>query len=166
MKRLINLILFTTIITLSCTTEIENKSENTAEINSIIIQLADKYLASWNSKNLNSLDSLIAEDGKFYGSDPDEIMDKAALFGMYTSFFSDTTSDYQYTVNMRNIKIAANGKSAIVMERIIFPAWSPKMPMCQTSHFIKTGDSWKIDFISWGFIIKNEDVPKLNHALK
>ena len=169
MKRKMNLLfflsLFTLVIFTGCTSEIENEPKNTDEINTIINQIADKYIDCWNNKNLEALDSMIANDGQFYGSDPNEIMDKTGLFEMYTAFFADTTSDYQYNVNLRKIKIALNKSTAIVMERITFPAWSPKMPMCQTTQFINLDGVWKIDFISWGFIIANDDVPMLNQAL-
>ena len=128
-------------------------------------EISDQYLEAWNNKDLNTLDQLTANDGEFYGSDPEEIMDKQALMEMYSLFFEDTSSSYIYTNNFRKIRITPDGNSAVIMERITFPEWSPKMPICQTSHLIKTKDNWKIDFISWGFIIKNDDVEKVNEIL-
>ena len=125
-------------------------------------KISDQYLEAWNNKDLNTLDQLTANDGEYYGSDPEEIMDKQALMEMYSLFFEDTSSSYIYTNNFRKIRITPDGNSAVIMERITFPEWSPKMPICQTSHLIKTKDNWKIDFISWGFIIKNDDVEKVN----
>ena len=125
-------------------------------------KVSDQYLEAWNNKDLNTLDKLTANDGEYYGSDPEEIMDKQALMEMYSLFFEDTSSSYLYTNNFRKIRISPDGNSAVIMERITFPEWSPKMPICQTSHLIKTKDNWKIDFISWGFIIKNDDVEKVN----
>lgn len=128
-------------------------------------EIADQYLAAWNNKDLSALDQLTADDGEFYGSDPEEIMDKQALLEMYSLFFEDTTSSYLYTVDLRKIRVSPDGNSAVIMERITFPEWSPKMPMCQTAHLINTNGHWKIDFICWGFIIKNDDVEKINDSL-
>ena len=130
-----------------------------------IEEISDQYLEAWNNKDLNTLDQLTANDGEYYGSDPEEIMDKPALMEMYSLFFEDTTSSYLYTVNLRKIRVSPDGNSAVIMERITFQEWSPKMPMCQTSHLINTNGYWKIDFICWGFIIKNDDVEKVNDIL-
>ncbi len=146
----------------------KDDDEDIVDINAIkaaIEQLSDQYLEAWNNKDLNKLDQLTADNGEYYGSDPSEIMDKEALLAMYSLFFEDTTSSYLYTVNLRKVRVSPDGNSAIIMERITFPEWSPKMPMCQTMHLENSGGYWKIDFICWGFIIKNEDVPMVNDIL-
>lgn len=130
-----------------------------------IEQLADQYNELWNTEDLEALKNMVADDGQFYGSDPSEIMDKTSLLEMYQQFFNDSTS-ISYDVLLRETKVSSSGKSAIVMERISFSEWSPKMPMSQTSHYVKSDDKWEIDFIVWGFVLKNEDVGKVNKALE
>lgn len=65
---------------------------------------------------------------------------------------------------------AADGKSApllkLLVEHINMTGFSPLIQMRQTFQFVKAGDNWKIDFISWGFIVGNDDVEKLNGALE
>lgn len=129
-----------------------------------IEQLANQYRELWNTEDLEALKNLIANDGQFYGSDPSEIMDKALLLKMYQQFFEDSTN-ISYDVLLRNTKVSCSCKSAIVMERVSFKDWSPNMLMSQTFHYVKTGKKWEIDFIVWGFILKNEDVGKLNEIL-
>ena len=135
------------------------------ELTATLEKISDRYLDAWNKKDLKTLEQLTADDGEFYGSDPEEVMDKQALMAMYARFFEDTTSSYLYIVDSRKIRISPDGNSAVIMERITFPEWSPKMPMCQTLHVINTNGHWKIDFICWGFIIKNDDVERLNDIL-
>ncbi len=135
------------------------------ELTATLEKISDRYLDAWNKKDLKTLEQLTADDGEFYGSDPEEVMDKQALMEMYSRFFEDTTSSYLYTVDSRKIRISPGGNSAVIMERITFPEWSPKMPMCQTLHVINTNGHWTIDFICWGFIIKNDDVERLNDLL-
>ena len=135
------------------------------ELTATLEELSDRYVDAWNKKDLNTLDQLTADNGEFYGSDPEEIMDKHALMAMYSRFFEDTTNSYLYTVDSRKIRITPGGKSAVIMERITFPEGNPKMPMCQTLHVINTNGHWTIDFICWGFIIKNDDVERLNDIL-
>lgn len=165
MKNLYLLLILSFLIASGCSKENITNDENQTDLVLVIEQIADQYLEAWNNKDLIKLDLLTDDDGEFYGSDPEEIMDKTALMEMYSQFFTDTTSSYLYTVDLRKIKVSYNRNSALIMERITFPSWSPKMPMCQTSHLTLVGDQWKIDFISWGFIIKNDDVPRVNDIL-
>lgn len=162
MKTIYLLLISTVLIVSGCSKE---NNINVQDPTLTIEQIADQYLEAWNNKDLVTLDQLTANDGEYYGSDPQEIMDKNGLMEMYAQFFTDTTSSYLYTVEMRKIKVSPNNNSALIMERITFPAWSPKMPMCQTSHLTLVGDEWEIDFICWGFIIKNDDVPNVNDIL-
>jgi SnoaL-like domain len=165
MKKIYILSIIVLLLACGCTNREDTDTLDQTKLIASLEKVADQYLEAWNNKDLNTLDKLTANDGEYYGSDPEEIMDKQALMEMYSLFFEDTTSSYIYTVDTRNIRVSPNGNSAVIMERITFPQWSPKMPICQTSHLIKTKGNWKIDFISWGFIIKNDDVEKINEIL-
>jgi len=165
MKNLYVLLILSLLIVSGCSKENVTVDQDHSDLAVVIEEIADQYLEAWNNKDILKLDQLTDNDGEFYGSDPEEIMDKTALMEMYSQFFTDTTSSYLYNVDLRKIKISYNGNSALIMERITFPEWSPKMPMCQTSHLTLVDSQWKIDFISWGFIIKNDDVPNVNDIL-
>ena len=165
MKIFYVLSILTVLVACGCSKEEDTDILDQTVLIASLEEISDQYLEAWNNKDLNTLDQLTANDGEFYGSDPEEIMDKPALMEMYSLFFEDTTSSYLYTVNLRKIRISRDGNSAVIMERITFTEWSPKMPMCQTSHLKNTNGHWKIDFICWGFIIKNDDVEKVNDIL-
>ena len=159
------LLILTVLLASGCSKETNTDIQDQTELTAAIEEISDQYLEAWNNKDLSTLDQLTDDDGKYYGSDPEEIMDKQALLDMYSLFFEDTTSSYLYTVDLRKISVSPDGNSAVIMERITFPEWSPKMPMCQTSHLVNTNGYWKIDFICWGFIIKNDDVERINDIL-
>ncbi|HBE41800.1 MAG TPA: hypothetical protein DDW27_11465, partial [Bacteroidales bacterium] len=59
-----------------------------------------------------------------------------------------------------------DGNSAIVVEQYIMPFLSSKIPLRNVYNAVKTNDNWMIDFISWSFIPKNEDISKLNKAVE
>lgn len=166
MKKLYTLSLVALMFISGCAKEeVKPEPVNEDELIEALENVADQYLQAWNNKDLTTLDKMTDDDGDYYGSDPLEIMDKQGLMDMYELFFQDTTSSFLYTVNMRKIRISADGSSAVIMERITFPDWSPKMPMCQTSRLINLKGNWIIDFICWGFIIKNDDVEAVNDIL-
>ncbi len=166
MKKLYFLAIVAAIIATGCEPQVKTEPVDQNALNTEITQLADKYLNAWNSENIEVLSSMIADDGLFVGSDPTELMDKASLIKMYSNLFSDTLTDFSYDIDIRNIKLADDGKSAIVVEYFNIKDWSPIIPLRQTSQFVYNGDSWQIDFIAWGLIVKNENVDKLNKALE
>ncbi len=108
----------------------------------------------------------MADDGLFCGTDPSELLDKKALSDMMTQSLADTTMIWSYSIDKREIRVAADGSSAIVLEQFTMPGISPKIPTRLVYHVVKASDKWMFDFISWSFIPKNEDILKLNKALE
>ena len=133
-----------------------------AEVNALM----DSYLTAWNAKDANTLIALIADDGLFCGSDPTEIMDKKMISDIWKQVFADSTMNFPYTVDKREIRMVSDGKSAVVMEQNISNPFTPKIPWRLVFHAVKAEEGWKLDFISWNLIPKNEDIGKLNKALE
>jgi len=133
-----------------------------AEVNTLM----ESYLTAWNARDVTTLVSLITDDGLYCGSDPTEWMDKKTTADAWTMAFSDSIANFSYSVEKREIRITSDGNSAIVIEQFTMKAFAPKIPVRLVSHAVKTGNGWKLDFISWSFIPKNEDIRKLNMALE
>lgn len=166
MKKFFALIILVSIVAAGCQQDSEPAIVDIDAVKADVISLADKYHAAWHEKDVETMLSLLADDGLFCGSDPSEILDKKALSEMWIQTFSDTTIDLSYSLVKRELKIASGGSSAIIMEHTTFPAWSPNIPMRQIYHAEKTGGKWLIDFMEWSFIINNDDVGKLNKSLE
>jgi len=132
-----------------------------AEVNTLM----ETYLTAFNAKDVTTLASLITDDGLYCGTDPTELMDKKTTTDAWTMAFADTTSNYAIVLDRREIRVTADGNSAIVMEQEFFNP-TPKIQMRLVSHVIKTAEGWKLDFISWNLIPKNEDIGKLIKALE
>lgn len=133
-----------------------------AEVNALM----ETYLTAWNAKDVNTLISLITEDGLYCGTDPTELMDKKTISDAWKQVFSDSTTNIVFTVDKREIRMDPDGNSAIVMEQHIANPYTPKIPWRLVCRAVKTTDGWKIDFISWSLIPKNEDIGKLIMALQ
>jgi ketosteroid isomerase-like protein len=125
----------------------------------------DTYLKLWNAKDVNALLALLADDGLFCGTDPSELMDKKLISNAWALAFADTTLKFFFSVDKRIIRVTSDGNSAIVMEQFVRNPYTPKIPWRLVSHVVKTGNGWKLDFISWNLIPKNEDIAKLNKAV-
>lgn len=135
-----------------------------AAVKESVIKIADEYKDAWNNQNLDALNSIISQKGLYCGTDPSEIFDKEELFDLWEKALADSI-DYSYTIDKRKIMLAEDGKSAIIMEYLNIKGWSPFLMGRQTIEVVKTDEHWEIDYISWGFLIKNEDVERVNKAL-
>ena len=137
---------------------------DTAAAKVAVNALMENYLIAWNGKDVKT--PLITDGGMFCGTDPGEIMDKKNIADAWTQAFADPAFNSTFTVNKREIRMESNGNSAIVMEQYLINPYTPKIPWRLVCRAVKTADGWKLDFISWNLIPKNEDIPKLNKALE
>lgn len=133
-----------------------------AEVNALM----ETYLTAFNAKDVATLTTLITDDGLFCGTDPTELMDKKTTKEAWTMAFADTTLNLSYALDKREIRLVADGNSAIVMEQFFIKSFSMKLPWRIVSHAVKTTDGWKLDFISWSFIPKNGDIVKVMAAME
>jgi hypothetical protein len=85
---------------------------------------------------------------------------------MLNQTFGNTSLVFDYSIDSREIRIAADGNSAVSVEQMFMKDFSQKIPMRIVYHLVKNGDNWLMDFISWSFIPNNEDLGKLNKALE
>ena len=144
----------------------KNQPVDTAAAKVAVNALMENYLTAWNGKDVKTLTSLIDDGGMFCGTDPGEIMDKKAISDAWKMAFADTALNNTFTVDKREIRVTSDGNSAIVMEQYVTNPYTPKIPWRLVCRAVKTVDGWKLDFISWCLIPKNEDIGKLNKALE
>jgi uncharacterized protein (TIGR02246 family) len=131
-----------------------------------IVSVLDKYHSCLFNKDINSMLPLMAEDGLYCGTDSKEFLDKSAISNAMTQMFADTTLKVSYLIDKREVRIAADGNTAIAVDQFIMALISPKIPVRWVFHLVKTGDAWLIDFTSLSLIPNNEDLGKLNGALE
>jgi hypothetical protein len=139
------------------------------DLNSAKVAVAatlDKYHSSLMAKDANTILPLLAEGGLYCGTDSKEFLDKASISTEMSKMFADTTLKVSYSIIKREIRVAADGNSAIAIDQFVMEFISPKIPVRWVFHLIKTADNWLIDFSSLSLIPNNEDLGKLNKALE
>ncbi len=166
MKNIFYLMFVAVMIITACQPKTKTVPVDTAAAKIAVTTLLDKYNSAWNAKDVSTMTALLTDDGLFYGTDPSEFMDKKTLSAGWTQAMSDTSMNFNYSFDKREIRIAADGNSAIAIEQFYMKAFYPKMPVRLIFHIVKSGDNWMIDFLSWSIIPKNEDIEKLNKALE
>ena len=131
-----------------------------------ISALFDKYNSAFNAKDAAAMATFLTEDALSCGTDPSEFWNKKQITDLWTQGFADTALKINYSYSKREIRVAADGNSAIVVEQSIMPFLSSKISLRKVCNAVKTNDNWMIDFISWNLIPLNEDIPKLNKAVE
>lgn len=125
----------------------------------------DNYYKSYNSKDLETYSNLLADDGLFCGTDPGEFWSKNEVVDMVKQQFADTTFNWTFSPDKQEIKVSPDGKSAIIVNQYVVTELSPKIPLREITHIIKSENRWLINFTSYNFITANDNVEKLNQAL-
>jgi|WetSurSiteA1Bulk_404760.scaffolds.fasta_scaffold03039_2 ketosteroid isomerase-like protein len=126
--------------------------------------LFNKFDSAFEARDVTTLASFLTDDALCLGTDPSEFMTKQQITDLWTQMLADSTVDINY-IREREIKVAADGRSAAVVDQYMMPGISPKIPWRNVYHLVKTNDNWMILFFSCSFIPKNEDLQRLNDAL-
>jgi uncharacterized protein (TIGR02246 family) len=150
----------------ACQTRTKIVPVDTAAAKVAVTTVLDKYNSAFKAKDANALMTLLTDNGLYCGTDSKELLDKASLSNMMNQTFADTSLNVNYSIDKREIRIAADGNSAIALEQMFFKAFSQKIPMRMVYHLVKNNDNWLFDFVSWNLIPNNEDLGKLNKALE
>ena len=167
MKKLISPILVAIVILLpACHSKTKTADIDIVAVKSMVASLLDNFHSSMQAKDAVKYMSLLAADGLYCGTDSKELMGQTELAETVNQEFANMKDLPKYSISTREIRVSADGNSAIAMDQFTFPLYSEKMPIRVIFHAIKIGTEWKIDFFSWSFIPNNQDIPKLNEALK
>jgi ketosteroid isomerase-like protein len=129
-----------------------------------VSSLMDDYYSAWNKGDLEILVSTLDDEGIYCGTDPSELWNKQELIDMFKQNLSGNPAAQDFSPDNREIHVAENGLSAMVVEQLSMP-WSPNLPVRGTYHVVKSGNQWKLDYIGWSFLANNEDIGKLNKTL-
>ncbi len=165
MKKHLFIVLFATLAITACkqapVPAIVDVEAEKASIDSVLYMMD----SAWRAQNAESLASFLTEDALCLGSDPSEFLSKQQITEMWSQMFADSAIELNY-ISERQIKVAADGNSATVVDQYMMPTMSSKIPWRNAYHLVKTNDKWMIDFLNCSIILKNEDIPKLVQVLE
>lgn len=138
-----------------------NVEAEKAAIDSVFMMFDSAFQA----QDVEALASYVSEDALCLGTDPSEFLSKQQIKEMWVQMFADSAPAINY-ISKREIRVDAGGKSANVVDQYTMPIVGPKILWRNAYHLNKVNDKWMIDFLNCSFILKNEDILKLNQALE
>jgi ketosteroid isomerase-like protein len=166
MKKTICVFSIAVLLITACQTKAKIVPVNTEAEKASISALLNKYNSAFKAKDLNSILTTLSSDVLVCGTDPSEFWDKKQIIDMWTQAFADTSLKLNFSIDRREIRLVADGNSALVVDQYVMSFLSPKIPIRSVYHLVKVDEKWMLDYISWNLIPKNEDIPKLNKALE
>jgi ketosteroid isomerase-like protein len=126
----------------------------------------DEYNTAYKAMDINKMTAFCTDNAMFLGTDPSEFWNKQQIIDYFMAQGTDSTMKIEFKVDRREIMVAADGNSAIVVEQFFIPLISTKIQVRCIDKVVKVNDKWMFDLISWNILARNEDIPKLNAALE
>jgi hypothetical protein len=161
MKKKFPLLLTALAFFLACQQQQPAKVDAAAEkaaVNALIDQFEATTLT-------DTLALFLTDDALVTGTAPTELWTKQQMVEMWQQYFSGNVPEHIYS-GERTVKIAADGNSATVIEEYTMPVMSSILQARNGLHLVKLNGKWMIDFINISFIPENEDIPKIEEAIK
>ena len=162
MKNLTDFLIFTMTI-VSCQTK---PKVDMTESKDAVTRILEDHWSALKARDADAVIALVSEDFLSCGSDPKEFWNKSEMYNTVKQMLASSEFIIDITVDKREIRIAKDGNSAIAFEQMYLIPFSQKIPVRTVYHFVKENNTWLIDFTSTGFIPNNDDIEKLNKALR
>jgi hypothetical protein len=127
--------------------------------------LMDRFYEAQKGDKPGALDFVIAEDVIAYGTDPDEIMDKASMLKTIEQYKQDPAmaelmATLKFEVIRRDIRISDDGSQVVLTDQVNISF--SKLPVRSIAIMGKEANDWKINYYSGAFLIKNSDLAKVD----
>ncbi|MCB0519688.1 MAG: nuclear transport factor 2 family protein [Lewinellaceae bacterium] len=169
MKNLTIFLLFTFCLT-ACQQPPEPPKQEAATVDKQAIEkvagdLMDRFYQANKPDNFSDLNNIMADDGILLGTDPSEVLDKATMLKTLESYKQDSVmsammANLTFDVKKRDFSVADDGSQVIVTD--VTQASFSKLPIRSTAIMKKYDGNWKIFYTSNGFLIKNDDLAKVD----
>jgi hypothetical protein len=166
MKKTPLLILVVVMLMTSCQQKPATVAVDPEAVKAELTVFMDEYHAAYMALDINKITAVCNDNAMFLGTDPSEFWNKQQITDLFLAQAGDSTMKMEFKLDKREIMIAADGKSAIIVEQYFVPLISTKMPVRCIDKVVKVNDKWMFDLVSWNIVVKNEDIPKLNAALE
>ncbi len=166
MKKTFVLFWFALILLASCQPQVTKKPVDLVAAKDTVNVLLDTFMKAFQTMKPESVENMLSAEGLFCGTDPGEFWPRKTLLDSWKQLPADAAGNFQYVLDKREIRVAKDGSSAIVIEQYIFKPISSKIPVRAVYSVTKSDGKWVIDFISWSLVPKNRDIAKLNKALE
>jgi hypothetical protein len=144
----------------------EPNMPNPEVVKTQIATVLDSMHSAFQHRKFQKMMTYFSEDGYYLGSDPTELWTKKHISDYFKPHETDSATVMPYDILKRDILLNEERNSAVVVEQYYLVKMSEKVMVRAISRVSRKESGWVIDFYSWNMIPKNEDLDKINGALK
>lgn len=166
MKKILFFSLLAAIVAAGCQPKVQPEPVDLNSVKDSVSFIVDKWVKAYNDRDIATASSLFANEGKYFGTDPAEIWDIKETIDLMTKQFADTSFNWIIVIDNREVIVSPDGKSAIVSDQFTINAFSPKIPIREIAYLANEKGKWLIYYSSWNFLLKNEDISRINKVLE
>jgi hypothetical protein len=166
MKKTPLLILVVVMLMTSCQQKPATVAVDPEAVKAELATFMDEFNAAYMALDINKITASCNDNAMFLGTDPSEFWNKQQITDLFLAQAGDSTMKMEFKLDKREIMVAADGNSAIIVEQYFVPLISTKVQVRCIDKVVKVNDKWMFDLVSWNIVVKNEDIPKLNAALE
>ena len=131
-----------------------------------VVALMDSFHSALKNKKANDFKNLLDPNGLYCGTDPTETHNRDTYAQEMAEFLNDPTiGTIAYTVDLRQIRVAEDGNSAVIVEQYKMDLVSPEIPWRLVSHAVRKDGVWILDFLSFTLVPTNAQQALINNAL-
>ena len=162
MNKILSLIVLALLF--SCNTAPEPESIDLAAEEAAINEVFKTLFKSIDDRDLDVLASVLADDGVFMGTAPNELLPKDSIVAAWSQMMQMPEIPPFEFISEPFIRIHPDGKTAVAAHQYYWNLFTP-IPLRQTFWMVKRDSVWVIDFFDFSFIPYNEQIPALNAAV-
>ncbi|MCU4162351.1 nuclear transport factor 2 family protein [Carboxylicivirga caseinilyticus] len=131
-----------------------------------IHSLLDKFHEAFKTWDIETVSNMMSEEMLYMGTDQTEVVDKYGFIKDATEFARHLNQNLTYNIDKRIVRVYHDANSATSIEEFFEPLFSKTMSYRMTVNWILENDEWKMDFVNWGMITSNEQVMKIDEAMR
>ena len=163
MRKILSLTLL--VLVFSCNTAPKSEPVDLAAEEVAIKEVFETLFKAIEDRNIDLLASVLANDGVFMGTAPDELFPKDSIVESWNQMMQMPKIPPIEYLSEPFIRIHSDGKTAVVVQQFYWELFTT-IPLRQTFWMVKSDSVWLIDFFDFSFAPYNEQIPLLNAAVK
>jgi len=106
-----------------------------------VTRVLDAHWSAVKAKDADAVIALVTDDFLSCGTDSKEFWNKTDMYNTVKQMFANIELKIDITVDIREIRIARDGDSAIALEQMFMNPFSQKIPIRTVYHLVKDNNT-------------------------